>query len=246
MAVAEKTEQQLFEELQGMDSPEDLFRWAQDNYGQRAGIVTSFQDTGTVMIDLMSKAAPGMRVITVDTLRLPQETYDLMKEIEAHYGITIERFSPDPEQLDKMISQHGEYLFFDSKDKQEWCCTVRKVRPNQRALETLDVWFTGLRRDHSEARMNTPKVQLVVVNGRKVIKVAPLADWDQARVDQYIAEHNLPKNALYDKGYSSIGCVICTTPTLPWEPKRAGRWRWFNYLEKDDKECGIHIGGSGI
>lgn len=226
--------------------PEELFAWALEEHGDRAGIITSFQDTGCVMIDLMCRVAPGMRVITVDTLRLPEETYAVMAAVEKKYGIEIERFWPDPERLRKMVGQHGEYLFFDSKAKQEFCCDVRKVEPNQRALETLDVWFTGLRRDQSEFRVNTPRAQLVDRNGRKIIKIAPLVDWDQARIDAYIAKHEVPKNALYDKGYTSIGCVICTTPTLPHEDKRAGRWRWFNYLEKDDKECGIHIAGSGI
>lgn len=246
MALEHKTEQELFEELRGIDAPEDLFKWAHETHGDRAGIITSFQDTGCVMIDIMRKVAPGMRVMTVDTLRLHEETYALMDEIEAKYGIEIERFTPDPAKIRQMIAQHGEFLFFDSKPKQEYCCKLRKVEPNQKALETVDVWFTGLRRDHSEARMNTPKVQLVVVNGRKIIKIAPLADWDQAAMDRYINEHQVPRSALYDMGYTSIGCAICTTPTLPWEPKRAGRWRWFNYLETDDKECGIHIGGSGI
>lgn len=227
-------------------TPEALFSWALSNYGPRAGIITSFQDTGCVMVDIMSKAAPGMRVLTVDTLRLHDETYALMDEIEARYGIEIERFTPNPEKRERMIAQHGEYLFFDSKAKQEFCCNVRKVEPNQRALETLDVWFTGLRRDQSEFRASTPKAQIVDRSGRKLIKVAPLADWDQTQIDAYVAEHDVPKSALYDQGYTSIGCAICTTPTRPGEDKRAGRWRWFNALEGDNKECGIHIGGSGI
>lgn len=247
MATAVITED-IVRELNAL-SPAELFRWSLENHGDRAGIITSFQDTGCVMIDIMQKAAPGMRVITVDTLRLFPETYALMDEIETKYGITIERFQPEPEKLNRMISQHGEYLFFDSKFKQEFCCKVRKTEPNDRALASLDVWFTGLRKDQSEFRANTPKAQIVNRGGRSVIKIAPLADWDQPMIDTYSAEHGVPKSDLYDKGYTSIGCVICTTPTLPTEDKRAGRWRWFNYLDKEDnvKECGIHTGlGGGI
>jgi phosphoadenylyl-sulfate reductase (thioredoxin) len=227
-------------------SPEELFSWALTHYGARAGIITSFQDTGCVMVDIMSKVAPGLRVLTVDTLRLHDETYALMEQVESRYNITIERFQPAPARLEQMITQHGEFLFFDSKAKQEFCCNLRKVEPNQRALNSLDVWFTGLRRDQSSFRASTPKAQIVDRAGRKLIKVAPLADWDQARVDAYMAEQDVPKSALYDMGYTSIGCVICTTPTRPGEDKRAGRWRWFNALEGSDKECGIHIAGSGI
>jgi len=240
-------EEVSLEEVEALDA-EALFRWAHENYGERAGIITSFQDTGCVMIDLAQRVAPGLRVITVDTLRLHAETYALMDVIEKRYGIRIERFQPDPDHLRRMIKQHGEYLFFDSKEKQEYCCTVRKVDPNQRALATLDVWFTGLRRDQSEFRKATPKVSRIAQpSGRKLLKIAPLADWTQEMVDAYVREHDLPKNALYDQGYTSIGCVICTTPTLPGEDKRAGRWRWFNQFHKGDKkECGIHIHGAGI
>lgn len=238
-------------ELAGIDelcamAPEEQFQWALRNFGERAGIITSFQDTGCVMIDLMVRHAPGMRVITVDTLRLPEETLRLSREIEEKYGVTIERFTPGPERLSQMISRHGEFLFFDSKAKQEYCCTVRKVEPNQRALATLDVWFTGLRRDQSAFRGETPRAQWVTRDGRPVLKIAPLADWTQDRIDDYVREHGLPRNSLYEQGYTSIGCVICTTPTLPHEDRRAGRWRWFNHLDGDKKECGIHSGGSGI
>lgn len=226
--------------------PEELFRWALENHGERAGIITSFQDTGCVMIDIMRKVAPGMRVMTIDTLRLFPETYALMDEIEARYGFKIERFQPDPERLRKMIAQHGEYLFFDSKPKQEFCCKIRKTEPNDRALASLDVWFTGLRKDQSEFRANTPKAQIVNRGGRSIIKIAPLVEWDQEMINAYVDANSVPKSDLYEKGYPSIGCVICTTPTLPHENKRAGRWRWFNYLdEAENKECGIHTGGGG-
>ncbi|MCC6145576.1 MAG: phosphoadenylyl-sulfate reductase, partial [Candidatus Hydrogenedentes bacterium] len=223
----------LIDELNAMD-PAGLFAWAREEHGDRAGIITSFQDTGCVMIDIMSQAAPGLRVITVDTLRLHDETYRLMDQIESKYGLEIERFQPDPARLRKMIAQHGEYLFFDTKAKQEYCCNIRKVEPNQRALESLDVWFTGLRRDHSGFRSSTPKVQLVDRGGRKLIKVAPLVDWSEDDIRRYMDEHGVPKNTLYDQGYTSIGCMICTTPTLPHEDKRAGRWRWFNYLDENN------------
>ncbi len=244
MVVADVTEATVAE--LNTKSPEELFRWSLEAHGGHAGILTSFQDTGCVMIDLMQKYAPGVRVMTVDTLRLPKETYALMDKIEARYGIEIERFLPQPAKIKKMVNQHGEYLFFDTKAKQEYCCQVRKVEPNSRALKSLEVWFTGLRRDQSEFRVDTPKAQLVAPDSHKLIKIAPLVDWTQKDVDDYMAEHDVPKNALYDQGYTSIGCAICTTPTLPNEDRRAGRWRWFNYLDDDNKECGIHVGGSGI
>lgn len=236
----------LLEALHAL-TPEDMLAWALEHHGSRAGIITSFQDTGCVMVDMASRVAPGLRVMTVDTCRLHPETYQLMDEIEKRYGVSIEHFKPDPERLRKMIERHGEYLFFDSKAKQEYCCQIRKVEPNIRALRTVDVWITGLRRDHSENRQSVPKAEYVDGEWGKILKLAPLADWDAQQVKEYIAQHEVPYNKLYDQGYTSIGCIICSTPTLPWEDKRAGRWRWFNAVD-DQKECGIHTntGGAGI
>ncbi len=235
------------EELETL-SPEQLLQWAHAEHGDRAGIITSFQDTGSVIVDLAQRVAPGLRVLTVDTLRLHPETYALLERMEQRYGITIERFTPDPERLRRMVEQHGEYLFFDTKAKQEFCCEVRKVGPNQRALATLDVWFTGLRRDQSAFRKATPKVSRVKQpDGRHILKIAPLADWTQEEVDAYLEAHAVPKNTLYEQGYTSIGCMICTTPTRAGEDKRAGRWRWLNqHSAGEKKECGIHTFASGI
>ncbi len=245
MDVTLTEDSKLLDELNAM-SAEDLLQWAWTNHGDRAGIITSFQDTGCVMIDMASRVAPDLRIMTVDTLRLHQETYDLMTQVESRYGVTLERFEPDPDRLKRMVGQHGEYLFFDSKGKQEYCCQVRKVEPNVRALQTVDVWITGLRRDHSEARQETPKASFVQQEWGPILKLAPLADWDEDAVWSYIRERDVPYNTLYEKGYTSIGCFICSTPTLPWEDKRAGRWRWFNQSGDTAKECGIHTGGSGI
>ena len=233
------------ETLEAMTS-EALFSWALRVYGDRAGIVTSFQDTGCAMVDLAQRAAPGMRVITIDTLRLPEESYRQIDAVEARYGITVERFQPDPQKLARMVEQHGEFLFFDSKPKQEHCCQVRKVEPNERALATLDARITGLRRDQSAGRAGTRRAQWVERGGRLILKLAPLADWSAEQVRGYIEEHEVPLHPLYAQGYTSIGCAVCTTPTRSHESARAGRWRWFNYLEHDAKECGIHTGGSGI
>ncbi len=227
--------------------PEALLAWAWEHHGERAGIVTSFQRTGCVLIDMAHKHARGMRVLTIDTLRLPAQTYEVMDRIEAKYGVRVERFQPEPERLDRMVRQHGEFLFFDSKEKQEHCCHIRKVEPNEVALASLDVWITGLRQDQSGARAQTSKATVVTRGGRQLLRLAPLAEWSETQAKAYIDENGVPENGLYDLGYTSIGCVICSTPTLPHEDKRAGRWRWFNQLGKDqNKECGIHIQGSGI
>jgi phosphoadenosine phosphosulfate reductase len=237
---------ELLDELNSL-SPEGLLSWSWENYEGRAAIFTSFQNTGCILVDMSRRVAPQLRVITVDTLRLHRETYELIGAMEDRYDLSVERFQPDPDRLKRMIEQHGEYLFFDNAAKQEYCCEIRKVEPNQRALETVDVWIAGLRRDHAKSREGTPRAEVVEPNGRPIMKLCPLADWTEERVWQYIHDNAVPHSGLYRKGYSSIGCEVCTTPTLPGEPKRAGRWRWTNRLNPDHhKECGIHKDGSGI
>ena len=228
-------------------TPQELLRWASETHGERAAIITSFQNAGCVLIDMAHRDGLHLRVVTIDPLRLHQETYEFIERFEARYGLTVERFRPDPGRLERMMARHGEFLFFDGKSKQEYCCEVRKVEPNRRALATVDVWFTGLRRDQSAARSALAKAAIVHRDNRPVIKLSPLADWTEQEVRGYMKEHGVPHNPLYDKGYTSIGCSICTTPTLTHEQTRAGRWRWFNHMGSGHgKECGIHTDGSGI
>ena len=232
--------------LEGL-GPEEMLKWTYETYGDRAAIQTSFQNTGCVQVEMASRVAPKLRVFTIDTLRLPDETYQLIDDIEKKYGIAIERFQPNPQSVKQMVDRHGEYLFFDTKEKQEYCCTVRKVEPNERAMETVDALITGRRRDQSQGRKKLAKAEIVRMETHEVIKLNPLADWTEEQVWAYIRANGIPYNKLYDMEYTSIGCKICTTPTKPWEDKRAGRWRWFNQLDPDsNKECGIHLGGSGI
>jgi len=246
-------DQQRLQQLSSLGA-EALLQWAAQQGGQRAAIVTSFQHTGCVMIDMAYRAGLTLRVATIDTLRLHPETYALMERIEQRYQVRIERFQPRPQRVERMVAQHGEFLFFDSKAKQEYCCRIRKVEPNERCLETLDIWITGLRKDQSKLRQQTQKASLIDAPSkpdepdRAIVKLAPLADYTEAHLANYINQHEVPYNALYDQGYKSIGCVICSTPVMPWEDARAGRWRWFNQLgdQEANKECGIHIGGSGI
>ncbi len=244
----------LVKELEPIEDPGRLMAELFRQFGNRCAIGTGGQLTGSALIDMAVKAGVAKpRVFTNDTLRLFPETYDLFRRIEARYGITIERFTPDPSKLEAMIRQHGEYLFFDSEAKQKLCCRLRKVEPNQRALDTLNVWITGLRADQSEARASTQRLEILqhpLPNGgtRPLLKAAPLVTWTEEQVRAYLAANNVPTHTLLTQQlpggwrYESLGCIICTTSIGPDEPRRAGRWRWFNAAAAgDDKECGLHL-----
>ena len=239
-------------------------------------IATSGQPTDTAIIALAVKAgAKKPRVYTTDTLRLFPETYEYFKTLEKFFGISIERIAPPEKELAKMVEQHGEFLFFDSKEKQEFCCHVRKVLPNLKALDGLDVWVTGLRRDQSASRAELPRMEIIShpspqpspekgegglpspdgrgrsprrpgEGTRFILKVSPLFDWTEKQVTEYLTAEKVPNHPLFEKKfpggwyYESLGCVMCTTPIGPHEPRRAGRWRWFNQQD-DKKECGLHL-----
>lgn len=234
------------EELKAIDKAEELVAFIFRRFGNKAAIGTSGQLTGVAMVDMAVTAGQKPRVFTIDTERLFPETYQLFESIEKKYSIKIEKFGPDKKKIAEMIKEHGEYLFFDSKEKQEYCCHLRKVEPNERALSTVDVWLTGLRADQSAARKATPKFQVVEQGGSKhsILKVAPLIDWTEAELREYAQEHEVPIHPLLNWNhegwyYESLGCVICTTPIGPYEARRAGRWRWFK--EDANKECGLHV-----
>jgi thioredoxin-dependent adenylylsulfate APS reductase len=217
-------------------------RLALDALGpERVALSAAFGPEDIVILDLLTKIAPSPRVFTLDTGRLPEETYALIERVRERFGVDVEVYAPDAEEAEAMVAQHGPNLFYRSTDDRLHCCDVRKVRPLRRALATVDGWITGLRRDQTQARARAPKIGRDLEHGL-IWKVAPLADWTEAQVWAYVRERDLPYNALHDRGYPSIGCAPCTRAIEPGEDPRAGRWWW----ETDgNRECGLHVPSGG-
>ena len=232
-------------DLEGM-SAAALLRWASEVFPGRAVVNTSFQHTGIAMIHMAVCQSLNLRFATLDTLRLHPETYAFIEEVQACYGCEIEVVQPKRGDVQRMVERHGEYLFFDSKEKQEHCCQVRKDWPNNALLKTADCWISGQRWDQSEYRKETARKAVLIGEygtRRQILKLNPLVDWSEEQLMEYIAGHGVPVHPLYGQGYPSFGCVICATPVRPGEYKRAGRWRWFNERQEggdDPKECGLH------
>ena len=226
------------EELPSLEAmgAEEVLRWALDEFHPRIAIATSFQAESMVLIDQATKIRPDVRIFTIDTGRLPQETYTLIDDIRHRYDLKVEVVVPDTARVQAMVRQHGMNLFYRHETLRMLCCHIRKVEPLQRALSGLDAWIAGLRRDQGATRADTAKVEIDATHGG-IVKVNPLADWTKERVWDYIRSHKLPYNALYDQGYTSIGCAPCTRSIGPGEDERAGRWWWEN---SGLKECGLH------
>jgi len=188
------------------------------------------------LIDMWAKINPKFRIFTLDTGRLPQETYNLMEEIRKRYNLNIEFYFPDYHKVEEMLNKYGPNLFYESVELRKLCCNIRKVEPLNRALKDLSAWVCGLRREQSITRQDIQKIEIDTAHNG-IYKINPLADWKDADVWNYIRENHIPYNALHDKGYPSIGCAPCTRAIKPGEDIRAGRWWW---ERPEQKECGLH------
>lgn len=214
----------------------DLLAWGIGRFGDRMAISAAGGVDGVALIDMAWAIDPNIRVFTLDTGRLPAETYALFEKLRERYGIGVEFVAPDAELVGSLVTEHGPNLMYRSSELRLRCCDVRKVEPLKGKLRTLDAWVTGLRREQWKSRRNVRKVEIDEDHGG-VVKLNPLADWTLDQVWTYVREHGVPTHELFGHGYTSIGCAPCTRPVLPGEPERSGRWWW----ETDvDKECGIH------
>ncbi len=215
----------------------NLLRQAVEAHGEGLVYPCSFGMEGTVLIDLICRNGLEIPVVTLDTGRLPQATYDVIEAVEAHYGIRVGIVFPDCREVEAMVREHGVNLFRRSPELRKHCCEIRKVRPLARALAGKSAWITGRRRAQSANRAGLAPVEDDPVYGLK--KYNPLLDWSDADVWDYIRARQIPYNRLLDQHYVSIGCECCTRPVTVGEDPRAGRWWWEN--EETLAECGLHV-----
>jgi phosphoadenosine phosphosulfate reductase len=227
---------ELSVEFEGAE-PEEVLEWAIERFAPRLGVSTAFQSGDVALIDMAYRIDPKVQIFSVDTGRLPQETFDLIEELRDRYpGLDLELLAPEARHVQSLVREHGPNLFTKSVENRLLCCQVRKVLPLTRHLAGLDAWVTGLRRDQWATRTNIRKVEIDHDHGA-IVKLNPLAEWNEEEVFDYCRENDVPVHPLYAKGYTSIGCAPCTRAIAPGENARAGRWWWESGAPK---ECGIH------
>lgn len=227
---------ELSVEFEG-EEPEAVVAWALEHFSPRIAISTAFQLDGVAILDMAYRIDPAIRVFSVDTGRLPQETFDLIELLRERYpGLNLELLAPDPVHLQRLVARKGPNLFYTSVEDRMLCCNVRKVQPLTRHLAGLDAWITGLRRDQWATRTNIRKIEIDHDHGA-IVKLNPLAEWTEEEVWDYVRANEVPTHPLYERGYTSIGCAPCTRAIGPGEEARAGRWWWESNAPK---ECGIH------
>lgn len=188
-----------------------------------------------VLTDIIGRHQLAIEMFSLDTGRLPQETYDLMQIVRERYKAPLRIYFPNVQQVEAYAAEHGVNGFYDSIELRKACCHIRKVEPLRRALQGKRAWVTGIRSEQASTRSNL-QVSAYDMDNR-MQKVNPLLDWSNAEVWEYLKHYDVPYNKLHDKFYPSIGCAPCTRAITPGEDIRSGRWWW---EAPETKECGLH------
>ncbi len=203
-----------------------------------AAFASSLGAEDMVLTDLIVHQRLEIEIFSLDTGRLPPETYDLIAEVKKHYGLALRLYTPRHDLVEAWTHEHGINAFYESVELRQGCCFVRKVEPLQRALAGRKAWITGLRAQQAASRDGLSLRSVDSANGG-LEKFNPLAEWSEREVWAYLKLNGVPYNALHDRFYPSIGCAPCTRPITPGEDVRAGRWWWEH---PQSKECGLHVG----
>jgi len=202
-----------------------------------AVFANSFGAEDMVITHLLAKHQVAVKIFSLDTGRLPAETYNLMQEVAVAYpSHPIQVFFPNTAAVETYVNEKGINAFYESVELRKSCCHIRKIEPLQRALAGKKAWITGLRREQSPTRTDLGYQEFDTGNGLE--KFNPLIEWTEKEVWAYIRENNVPYNKLHDQHVPSIGCAPCTRPIAMGEDIRAGRWWWEN---PENKECGLHV-----
>ena len=189
-----------------------------------------------VLVDLIQNNKLNVEIFSIDTGRLPSETYNLIQKIEDKYQFKIKLYFPNQEKVENYVNINGINAFYNSLDLRKSCCAIRKVEPLNRALKDKKVWITGMRQEQSQTRFALKEEEFDETHQSQ--KLNPLSTWSELEVWAYIKINDVPYNTLHDQFYPSIGCAPCTRAISAGEDIRAGRWWW---EDPQNKECGLHV-----
>lgn len=195
---------------------EEVLAEAIERFHPRLVLACSFQKEESVLIDMVMRIEPEARIFTIDTGVLFPETYTAWKKVEDRYGVKVEVYDAASPTTPWTGGDH--------------CCGAMKVAALEEALDDVDAWVTGIRREQAPTRAGAQQVERDEKRG--IWKFNPLAAWTTKDVWNYVVANDLPYNPLHDQGYESIGCAPCTLPGSG----REGRW-----AGQEKTECGLHV-----
>lgn len=221
-------EQELLNTAFETRSPQEILTWAAQTFAPRLAATSSFQTQSLPLLHMLSQIAPQTPVFFLDTGLHFWETLLFREEIQRTLGLNVQDLRPDA-SWQPFLQRFGRDL---PQEDPDLCCFIRKVQPVQRALQNMDAWVSGIRRDQTK---NRQQARFVESEPNGLFKINPLLNWSGAQVQAYMQQYHLPVHPLLAQNYRSIGCRPCTRPTRPEENERAGRW-----AGKEKTECGLH------
>jgi phosphoadenosine phosphosulfate reductase len=219
--------QRLNEVSRAASAPDFLRMAIRGAYRDRIALVSSFGTEAAVLLHMVAGIDRNTPVLFLDTLKLFPETLRYRDALIDRLGLrNVRTITPD---ADAVAAEDADGMLW--RRDPDRCCALRKVAPLEHALDGFEAWINGRKRSHGEGRSHLP---LVEVDGGR-LKLNPLALWSADDVESYFVANDLPRHPLEADGFTSIGCMPCSAPTLAGEGRRAGRWRGL-----DKTECGIH------
>ncbi len=219
---------QTFEER----TPEELIRWTCEVFGTRVAALSAMQKAGSVICHMLHDLRQPMKIVFVDTGVHFEETLETRDRIAREYGLEVLTLKPR-QSMAEQTAQHG--ILYLSAEGQAKCCHMRKNEPLMTVKGQFDALLSGLRRGEGGQREACPI--LAVDPEMNCLRINPLVNMTNAQMEDYVGRHQVIVNPLHEQGYTTIGCNRCTTPVLPNEPHRAGRWR---HLGPWSVYCGIN------
>jgi phosphoadenosine phosphosulfate reductase len=208
-------------------SVEGILEWVWHRFEENVAATSSFQAQSVPLLHLIGTTVPKLQILFLDTGFHFPETLEFRDRLIEEFGLNVRSLEPELGH-DGFRKKYGELHQRDPN----LCCYLNKVEPLEEAMEEFDVWVSGIRRDQTEARTETPVIQR---EEDGTIKVCPMVEWRSRDVWNYINGHDLPVHPLFEEGYYSIGCAPCTQRPDEGEGERDGRW-----AGKDKSECGLH------
>ncbi len=232
--MAKLSQADLIDLNQAFDNrtPQELLAWSKEVFGEKVSAITAMQEAGSVVCHMISTLKLGIRVLFVDTGVMFQETLDTRDRLIKEYGLDIVTLHPK-KTMEEQTKELG--ILYLTVEGQKQCCHLRKVEPLNELASQFHAFIGSLRRSEGGKRSMCPVLQVDTENN--TLRINPLVSMTDEQLDGYVREHNVILNPLHAQGYSTIGCNRCTTPVLPNEPKRAGRWR---HLGPWSVYCGIN------
>jgi phosphoadenosine phosphosulfate reductase len=213
-------------------TPEELLRWAAEIFDVRLAAISAMQRSGSVICHMIYRLGLNVPILFVDTGVMFAETLQTRDRLQERYQLNVRTLVPRL-SMEEQTAEHG--VLYLSVDGQKQCCHMRKVEPLLSARGQFDALIGSLRRSDGGRRGDCPI--LAVDPEMNAIRINPLANFSDDQLQAYLDQHDVVINPLHAQGYSTIGCNRCTTPILPGEPKRAGRWR---HLGTWSQYCGIN------